>query len=62
MTKRILLLLALITFVGTTIPAQSFMLGPQLGYFAPKEEGADGSLLFGGAARLKFGALVSKAL
>ncbi len=56
MIKKLLLLTAFLALVGTT-QAQQFMIGPQLGYFAPKEEGADGSVLFGGAARLKLGSL-----
>ena len=56
MIKKLLFILAFVAFVGTS-HAQSFMIGPQLGYYAPKEEGADGSILFGGAARLKLGSL-----
>ena len=56
MIKKLLFILSFCAFIGTA-HAQSFMIGPQLGYFAPSEEGSDGSLLFGGAARLKLGSL-----
>lgn len=60
MIRKLLFLSILVTFLGT-IQAQSFMIGPQLGYFAPKEKGVDGTVLFGGAARLKLGSLGAEA-
>lgn len=60
MIKKILFLLSFIAFLGTA-QAQSFMIGPQLGYSVPSEEEVDGAFLFGAAARLKFGALGAEA-
>lgn len=57
MIKKVLFLFVIIAMIATTTNAQKLMLGPQLGYFAASEEGQDGSLLFGAAARLKFGSL-----
>ncbi|MBU1099511.1 MAG: porin family protein [Bacteroidetes bacterium] len=57
MIKKVLFLFAILAMVATTTNAQKIMLGPQLGYFAPSQEGTDGSILFGGAVRAKFGSL-----
>lgn len=56
MVKKLLLILVLGLLFTTEGYSQSLSLGPQLGYYKAKDAD-EGSFLFGGMARLKFGGL-----
>ncbi|MFC2133441.1 outer membrane beta-barrel protein [Bacteroidota bacterium] len=56
MLKKVLLVLVLGLIFSTQAYSQSFLIGPQVGYYKAKDAD-EGDFLFGGAARLKFSSL-----